>query len=294
MASASGKTLKSQPVPLAKHPAFAPIIICWCAALAGLCTIILAYALFASPVIAGGLGVLNSFAGAGGGWHAARLAGANVPTLRDWSGFGTMRRLPASIGLDESINALKAKLTSRTADEDNDDWHRDQAILSAHELDGDSFDAPIDDQAQDEPLDLNEFAMGDAEEQSDSNSHAYSLHTVDENTQVVPLKDRALDDLSLPQMVERVAMGLSEKRSEAAQRANGSSASAAGHNAGDAAGHSNAELAAALRNLDLLASWPAFVPVKDPEPVFDMKQARETEIALRDALEKLQKLSGAA
>lgn len=345
----SGQTTSR--APLASHPAFAWIMIVWCALLFGLATLVIAAAFSSSTFLPIALGFLAAILGVFCGWQFCSNVGANMPQIGGMPGLDRFRfgrsdnvvaaeaEASASIMSTQDLGSasLDAPLEETSEGFDNapldlssdesivwDDHDSDQPTAYFEDpfvndgIDGSaspndrhagpalgrpqfspdalSFGAledrpddanlategfePSEEIAPDGPegdaLALDSFELDEQTPAEISEEPAdLSLSTeIREEAEVIALKDRDLNDLSLVQMVERFAVGLEGHR---VARTNDP--------ASRAMRPSDPRIAQAIRALPI---GDLSEPNSDPAT---RTQAEETEAALREALEKLQRMS---
>lgn len=345
----------SSRAPLASHPAFAWIMILWCALLFGLASFVIAAAFSSSSLLPAGLGFVAAIVGALCGWQFCKSVGARMPELdgvagivrskfaRDNDVAADQPEASASIMSTQELGStsLDAPLEETpSANLDETDLAVSEAqIVAAHDFDAgepaayfedpfaeDGLEGPaspndrhagpalgrpqfpsgalsfgaLEDRPEDAnmatdvlelaeelsddalPLDSFELAKEAPAEQpvaateqgpEKSPEQSSALETRRE-ADVIALKDRDLNDLSLVQMVERFAVGLEGHR----------------------VARSNDPASRAIRPSD-----PRIAQAIRALPIGDLRQAdsdcatrtqaEETEAALREALEKLQRMS---
>lgn len=342
--------------PLASHPAFAWIMIGWCAALFGLATFVIAAAFSSGTILPIIFGFVAAILGAVCGFQFSKSVGAKTPTMPAAPSFKRAKSDDMTSDTRAASIISTADLGSASLDAPIEDAAIDEGEGDAFALAGNAISAPDADEGEEKPAtyfedpfaedgidgpgspndrharpalgraqfgdgDLSFGALedrpddanlalddeggaiepstdeGDGEEaleldafelaeeaptpQTADDVEIEDAVVEDEDTrlqeaEVISLKDRELGELSMPEMVERFAVGLQTHRRA---RANDP--------ASRAVRPSDPRIAQAIRELPIGDLGKA-ASESDSET---RQQADQTEAALRDALEKLQRMS---
>ena len=253
------KAKRVQRAPLAAHPAFRVIVVAWLAAFLGLAVLVLT----GQPISAGASAVL----GGGLGWLVAQFAAKH-------SGKAT---IPSDTEVSHSVPGPQMQIESdRPAFMDVADLGLASLDAELPEVEGkaviDTVKAEVETQAEAaekvEPAKYEELAAPELGKKA-----------------AMVLKRQPIGQMSLVQMIERFALALDEHRTAAAQ--NGADRSAVTRLPSPA-------LIEALRTLSVINPVPLRHYATDGNAALAVgteEQAEETERALREALEKLQRMS---
>lgn len=294
--------------PIARHPAFGAIITAWLAALMGLGTFVWSGKVLAAlaAAILGGLV----------GWFGARFISRNAGSQSSRSERENTSENSETCEPEESVVPLFESETETENAVDSPDLPEmpddRPAFIEVNELGLASLDADIESET-----DLDDFSWQTSasvgavewpehvEEISNNEPVAWveaetelteqpvvadpdpvelSIEACDPDSAAKVLRSQKIEDMSLVQMIERFALALDEQRELRA--ANGS---AIARDLPDPA------LVEALRTLPLINKNRGLQYATDGNAALDISvaaQADETEAALREALEKLQRMSG--
>lgn len=246
-----------QRAPLAAHPAFRPIVSVWLAALAGLGVLVLTN----HPLQAAG----SAICGAALGWLVAQLA------ARYSSRTIALRAKPAQ----EQTEPIE--------------WREVEsgrpAFIAISELGLASFETENSDNGIEQDLADFKAAFGEALTPDADESTKPFTSSPGKNAALV-LKRQPIDQMSIVQMIERLAHSLHDRKAKSR------------HNADwEIPVRPNPALIAKLRTQPAVNTAPLSHYATEGNAalaVATSQEADETERALRDALEKLQRMSGGA
>lgn len=285
---------------IARHPAFALILSLWFAALMGLAIMVLPVGLIeglvarlriadfvpaAAPPLGNTARMLLALGFAGIGAITGFIAARVLARL-------TSRPAKQEVGQDDPDVDEADHLSFDYDDDAFDDETEPQelalvdtptpSIMNVSDLGVDAFDSPID--AQDDRFAQEAELEPDLESEGTEDEQAELLDTYAPPTAVQGLdllRERSVEELSLAELVERFAGALADRREMIARNP-------------DLRGQAEPVIAEALKALTR-HHRPAPMQVSQGNTAVALstrEQADETEAALRDALQKLQSMSG--